>query len=133
MFLPGSNWSENSCESRGERRQYQHHPSLGSEVVAHPKDRSMSPDPKPGQLHALVRAARAGSNAALGELLETFRSYLLLIANREVEANLRPKFAPSDMVQETILVAQLQFDQFRGQSAEEVAGWLRSILLHRMI
>jgi RNA polymerase sigma-70 factor (ECF subfamily) len=82
----------------------------------------MSPDPGSRWLHAHLDAARAGSTDALGGLLEGYRSYLLLIANHEAHAILRP-----------ILAAQLQFVQFRGQSAEELAGWLRSILLNCLI
>jgi RNA polymerase sigma-70 factor (ECF subfamily) len=91
---------------------------------SHPDDRWLCP---------LLTATRAGSADALGRLLDAFRPYLLLVANREADSGLRPKQAPSDAVQDTLLAAQQQFAQFRGQSAEELAGWLRRILVNGLI
>jgi RNA polymerase sigma-70 factor (ECF subfamily) len=84
-------------------------------------------------LRKRLTAARAGSAGALGELLEGFRPYLLLVANGEIDAGLRAKHAPSDAVQETLLAAQQGFAQFRGETAEELAGWLRRILRNHVI
>ena len=59
---------------------------------------------------------------------EPCRNYLLLVANRELNGELRAKVSPSDVVQETFLEAQKHFDQFRGSSQEELLAWLSSIL-----
>ena len=83
-------------------------------------------------LEVLIRKARTGSRDALGQLLESCRAYLLLVANEEVRAPLQAKFAPSDLVQDTFLEAQRDFGEFRGCSRSELAGWLRSILLHNV-
>jgi RNA polymerase sigma-70 factor (ECF subfamily) len=77
-------------------------------------------------------AARAGSQEAVGRALEACRGYLLLIANRELGADLQPKGAPSDLVQETFLQAHRDFGQFRGDSDEELLAWLRCLLQHRL-
>jgi RNA polymerase sigma-70 factor (ECF subfamily) len=77
-------------------------------------------------------AARAGSQEALGEILEACRRYLLGIANREFDAGLRAKGNPSDLVQETFLEAQRDFPNFRGTTETELFTWLRRILLHNL-
>src|SRR6516225_2661748 len=76
--------------------------------------------------------ARAGSREALGQVLETFRGYLLLIADRELEPELRAKGGASDLVQETFLEAQRDFSRFHGNSAEELRAWLRRLLLNNV-
>jgi RNA polymerase sigma-70 factor (ECF subfamily) len=76
--------------------------------------------------------ARAGSREALGQVLETFRGYLLLIADRELEPELRAKGGASDLVQETFLEAQRDFSRFHGNSAEELRAWLRRVLLNNV-
>ena len=77
-------------------------------------------------------AARAGSREALGQLLEACRAYLLLIAQRELDPDLRAKGGASDLVQETFLEAQRDFRQFRGDSEAELLGWLRQMLLNNL-
>lgn len=81
----------------------------------------------------LLEQAREGSDAALGELVESCQDYLLLIANQEVKSQIRGKFAASDAVQETLAVAHQRFDQFRGVSREELIGWLRAILCNQIL
>lgn len=80
-------------------------------------------------LRAWLPAARSGSGKALGQLLDACRAYLLLIANRELDPDLRAKGGASDLVQETFLEAQQNFGRFRGESEDELLAWLRSILL----
>jgi RNA polymerase sigma-70 factor (ECF subfamily) len=97
----------------------------------------MSPSSPPakschcGQVEAWLANARAGSRDALGALLETYRRWLLLVANREIDPDLRAKVAPSDLVQETFLEAQVHFNQFAGQTEREFLAWLQGILKHR--
>jgi RNA polymerase sigma-70 factor (ECF subfamily) len=76
--------------------------------------------------------ARAGSPEALGQLLQACRTYLLLIARQELDADLRAKGSASDLVQETFLEAQRDFDQFRGETEAELVAWLRQLLLHNL-
>jgi RNA polymerase sigma-70 factor (ECF subfamily) len=79
-----------------------------------------------------LAAARAGSAAALGQVLETCRQYLLLIAGRELDPDLRAKGGASDLVQETFLEAHRDFARFHGNSEAELRAWLRQLLLHHL-
>lgn len=79
----------------------------------------------------LIVSAREGNNAALGELLEQFRNYLVLLARLQVTGQLRGKIDPADVVQDTFLEAHRHFSTFRGVSEAEVVCWLRQILAGR--
>lgn len=84
------------------------------------------------ELRERIGAARGGSGEALGTLLAACRDYLLLVANRELEASLRAKISPSDVVQETFVEAQQNFGGFVGQSEQELLAWLRRILVNNL-
>lgn len=77
-------------------------------------------------------AARTGSPQALGELLEPLRRYLLLVAEAEIDDELRVKEAASDVVQQTFLQAHRAINDFAGSSQEEWRGWLRQILVNEI-
>jgi RNA polymerase sigma-70 factor (ECF subfamily) len=79
-----------------------------------------------------LAAARSGSREALGQALEACRGYLHLLAQRELDPDLRAKGSASDLVQETFLEAQKDFHQFHGNSEEELKAWLRQLLLNNM-
>ncbi len=79
---------------------------------------------------ALIEAATQGDPQALGRVLETFRDYLLLVANEELETDLRAKLGGSDLVQETFLSAHRDLASFRGHTEIEWRLWLRGILVH---
>jgi RNA polymerase sigma-70 factor (ECF subfamily) len=81
---------------------------------------------------ALLAAARGGDADALGRALEVYRDYLLAIADRELNPDLRAKGGASDLVQETCLHAQRDLAGFRGSTEEELRAWLRSLLEHRL-
>jgi RNA polymerase sigma-70 factor (ECF subfamily) len=77
-------------------------------------------------------AARAGSREALGKLLEAARHYLHTIAQQELDADLRAKNSPSDVVQETFVEVQRSFGHFQGDTEAELLAWMRQLLLHRV-
>jgi len=79
-----------------------------------------------------IETARRGDAEALGKALDSFRGYLLLVANEELDPELRTKVGGSDLVQETFLHAQHDFEAFRGRTDEEWRLWLRGILIHRL-
>src|SRR3954466_489257 len=81
------------------------------------------PDPE-----ELLGLARAGSGAALGELLELYRSYLALLARLQIGRRLQGKVDAADLVQDTFLEAQSHFAEFRGTVEAELVCWLRQIL-----
>ena len=80
----------------------------------------------------LLAAARAGSLDALGRSLEAHRRYLLAIAERQLDPDLKSKGGASDLVQETFLEAQRDFARFEGSSPEELRAWLRQVLVHNV-
>lgn len=73
-------------------------------------------------------ATRAGSSEALGQMLEACRAYLLLIAGRELDAQVRAKGGASDLIQETLLEAFRDFASFHGGTEQELLAWLRRLL-----
>lgn len=81
---------------------------------------------------ALLAAARAGQEEQLGRLLELYRNYLTVLAATQLDARLRQRLSPSDLVQEAMLGAYRDFGQFRGQSERELLGWLRQILINAL-
>ncbi len=79
----------------------------------------------------LIAQARNGSDRALGQLLELYRSYLMLLARVQVGRSVQSKVDPSDLVQETYLQAHRHFGGFRGASEAELMAWLRKIMAER--
>jgi RNA polymerase sigma-70 factor (ECF subfamily) len=82
-------------------------------------------DSSTGQL--LVSALR-GEEQARGALLQTYRSYLELLARLEIGRRLQTKIDTSDVVQETFLEAHRNFSNFRGTEEATFVAWLRGIL-----
>jgi RNA polymerase sigma-70 factor (ECF subfamily) len=60
--------------------------------------------------------------------LEGFRDYLRALSWKWITIDLRDRIDPSDLIQETLLRAHRDRDEFRGHSAAEKACWLRQIL-----
>jgi RNA polymerase sigma-70 factor (ECF subfamily) len=79
-----------------------------------------------------LERARGGSRDALGAALESCRRYLLRVAGRRLDPELRAKGGASDVVQQTFLEAQRDFTQFAGDSEAEWLAWLRHLLLHNV-
>ena len=76
----------------------------------------------------LLVLAQQGSPDALGKVLESCRRVLTRAAAREIPRDLLARFSPSDVVQETFLEAQKDFQQFSGSSPEELMAWLSQLL-----
>jgi RNA polymerase sigma-70 factor, ECF subfamily len=85
----------------------------------------------PGPDDLLCRA-RAGDNAALGELLERYRAYMVLLAQLQIDRRFRGKADPADLVQETFLEAHRHFPRFEGASEPQFVRWLRQILAAKL-
>jgi RNA polymerase sigma-70 factor (ECF subfamily) len=86
-------------------------------------DSSASQDPE-----RLLQKARAGEEAALGQLLERYRNYLALLARLQIGRRLQAKVDAQDLVQEVFLQAHRHLAVFRGTTEAELARWLREIL-----
>jgi len=82
---------------------------------------------------ARLRQARSGDHEALGDVLNQCRGYLLAIALAEMNSDLRPKWAASDIVQETLLDGQRDFARFSGESATDLLRWLQRILKNNLL
>jgi RNA polymerase sigma-70 factor (ECF subfamily) len=78
----------------------------------------------------LLERARRREVEPLGGLLQLYRNYLTILATTQLDPRLRRRMSPSDLVQETMLAACRDFDQFRGVSERELLAWLRQILIH---
>lgn len=114
------------------------HRTTGSTTISqpqlaheHPWDRGSSGRPGScrSDVASLLSSAREGDRQSIGELLQQYRNYLMLLAMTQIEKRLQPLVSPSDVVQETMLRAHHHFAQFHGQSERELLAWLRQILL----
>ncbi len=85
------------------------------------------------ELECWIEAAHRGDRDALGRALLSFRAYLLLVANNELDPALKAKEGASDLVQETFLLAQCGVEKFRGRTEAEWREWLRCILINQLI
>src|SRR5262249_13880168 len=90
-------------------------------------------DVGPDALQRDLADARAGSGAALNRLWTACRTYLLRIANDEMDSDLQSRKAPSDVVHESLLEADDDFGSFRGSNELRLLGWLRTILRRNII
>ena len=74
----------------------------------------------------LVECARKGDLNALDRLLNHYRNYLKLLAQTQISQRLRVRVSPSDLVQETLIDAYRNFNNFQGWHSGELAAWLRT-------
>jgi RNA polymerase sigma-70 factor (ECF subfamily) len=66
-------------------------------------------------------------------VFEGYRDYLMVLARAQVEADLRGRIDPSDLVQEALCDALRDLPRHRGGSRAEMMGWLRSLLRCNLI
>ena len=97
-----------------------------------PADASLSPETRVSANRTyhqqLLDEALEGNRESLGRLLEDYRAYLMVLAQRYLDVRLRGRLDPADVVQLTFLEAQRDLPAFRGHHIEELLGWLRNIL-----
>ena len=80
----------------------------------------------------LPTAIRLAGGEPLGRLLEEFRPYLLTIAEHFCPQAIAPKVGRSDLVQDTLVKGYQGFPSFAGRTREELAAWLRRILMNHL-
>jgi RNA polymerase sigma-70 factor, ECF subfamily len=80
----------------------------------------------------LLERALTGDQQATGALLENFRPYLHVIAQRQLDERVQRRLDPSDIVQTTFLEAHRDFQQFQGRDINSFLAWLRNILRHNV-
>ena len=97
------------------------------------KERQAKPPTDDDIFVSSLKRARQGDDQAVGQMLELCRDYLLLIANQDLDTDVRRKMAVSDVVQESMLNAQAHIDRFEGSTRQEFLAWLRGILRNDML
>lgn len=89
--------------------------------------------PKLNKFRSLLIKARGGCLEAQGRLLQELRDYLLAVAEANLDSDIRPKVAASDIVQESLLEAHRDFSRFRGETRPELCAWMKRILLNNLL
>jgi RNA polymerase sigma-70 factor, ECF subfamily len=79
-----------------------------------------------GQFLRRTVVAQPTDSSALAP--ERFRTYLRMLAELQLGYRAEVKIDPSDIVQQTLLDAHRDRDQFRGRTEGEMAAWLRRLL-----
>ena len=81
----------------------------------------------------LEATSRCDLEALLG-VIESCRSYLLLVAERALAPDLKAKEAASDLVQEALVEAQREAGRWTGgaEATDELRAWLRQFLMHKI-
>jgi RNA polymerase sigma-70 factor (ECF subfamily) len=79
--------------------------------------------------NALLAAARAGCQSALGEVFERLKRVLRRLAGVYLDPELHVKVSESDLLQETFLEAFRDFLQFGGRTREDLLAWLHQLLI----
>lgn len=64
--------------------------------------------------------------------IDRYRSYLHVLARAQLHPRLKERLDASDIVQQTLLEAHRDREQFRGENSAQLAGWLRRILGHNV-
>ncbi len=88
-----------------------------------------SPEPA-SAVERWIDGARQGSRDDLGKALEACRHYLLMVANKNFPAVLRPEEGPSDLVQQTLTQGMKNFEKFTGTTKAELLAWLKRVLFN---
>ncbi|MFO1019517.1 MAG: sigma-70 family RNA polymerase sigma factor [Planctomycetales bacterium] len=92
-------------------------------------DSGSSPDPQSGW-SAIIERARNGCRESFDVLARSCWGYLVLAARERIPPDLKVKVAPSDLVQQSLMVGYANFSQFRGTTEQDLYNWLEGIL-HR--
>lgn len=74
--------------------------------------------------------ARRAMNKTLP--IDSYRPYLTLLARTHLDQRYQRRIDASDVVQQTLMEAHEKRDQYRGDSSNELAGWLRQMLVHNV-
>src|SRR5258708_906854 len=85
-------------------------------------------------IEAATEEASQSDREALIGVIESCRSYLLLVAERTLAPDLKAKEAASDLVQEAMVEAQREAGRWTGraEATDELRAWLRQFLMHKV-
>ena len=84
------------------------------------------------QIGAWVAAAQGGDRVALAKLLTTHHPRLRQWVEARMDATLRGKVGPDDILQEVYLDVARQIDRFDFRGAGSFLAWIRAILDHKL-
>ncbi len=103
-------------------------------MLSREKKSAMRDRPPSDRIHIGMEAMRIVDCSANSDerRVEGYREYLLLLARLQVGSRLKAKLDASDIVQQTILQAHANREQFRGSSEAEWLSWLRVILANTL-
>jgi len=87
---------------------------------------------KSTSLQVLLEESRRGDAESLGLLLKKYVCYLSSLSRGHLDERVRCRMSASDIVQETLLEAHRDFQNFVGTSLQEFTGWLRKILFNNL-
>lgn len=77
----------------------------------------------------LIQAAKDGDSEASDVLWEHCRKYLLTIANNDLGPEALQKFGASDVVQQSMMIANEKLPTFQGSSKAEFLAWVKRVVL----
>ena len=97
-----------------------------------PKRAELSRHGDPGPVPLSNGGHRGGASASRDEVFARAREYLRVLARIGLDPRLRGKVDESDVVQQSLLEAHRDWDQFRGTTAGERFAWLRQILARNL-
>lgn len=80
----------------------------------------------------LLRAAREGSGEALGDLLDRYGERLLALIRARLGRKLRREVESRDVLQETLLDAFRDLEQFEGSGSATFMGWMAGIAVNKI-
>ena len=83
-------------------------------------------------ISVLIPQTKEGNTDARDQLLEQMQDYIDLMAARHMDKTLQQKVGPSDIVQQAMTQVIENFDNFRGATAAEFRGWLKTIVVNEM-
>jgi RNA polymerase sigma-70 factor (ECF subfamily) len=84
---------------------------------------------KVGPQQATLERALQGDCQALGELLDSYRPYLRVLARALRHGRIQARLDDSDLIQDALVEAHKTFGQFRGLTVAELTAWLRQIVV----
>jgi RNA polymerase sigma-70 factor (ECF subfamily) len=82
----------------------------------------------------MIEATGRSDLEALVGVIESCRSYLLLVGERALAPDLKAKEGASDLVQEAMVEAQREAGRWTGraEATDELRAWLRQFLMHKI-
>lgn len=83
---------------------------------------------EPDTVRILIERIREGDESAQSELVNQIQSYVVIMADQNLDNQIRACVGPSDIVQQTMMKMVDGIDQFKGQTTPEFFGWVNMII-----